>query len=405
MRVLVINQLSFNVGFYMVLPFLASYLAEDLGFAAWMVGLVLGVRVFSQQGMFLVGGSLADRIGYRPVIVAGCAIRIAGFLSFALFSSATGMIAGAVLTGFAAALFSPAVDAYLALESEDRRTDAFALFNVFGETGALLGPLVGVMLLGVDFRLVCAAASVVFLALVVVQILYLPPREGGEASSETNFLSDWKTAISNRRFIAFAAAMASYFVLFNQMYLSLPFEVRRLTGGDAGTGVMFALSSALTVLLQMRTTNSMKARGPSYRSIALGLALMGLAFVPPMLAGRLLPLDAAGASGYLVNLTPILAGTILITFGMMVAKPFAMDAIPTLGGERRLGTYYGLFYMVGGLTAAVGNSLTGLAFDLARAYGLDALPWLLLTLCGLTSAAFVLALGRAGKMKGRIERA
>lgn len=71
-QILMVNQFTINVGFYMLMPYLAGYLAGPLGLAAWTVGLVLGVRNFSQQGMFLVGGTLADRFGYKPLIVAGC---------------------------------------------------------------------------------------------------------------------------------------------------------------------------------------------------------------------------------------------------------------------------------------------------------------------------------------------
>jgi len=34
MKLLISTQLAFNVGFYMVLPYLATHLAEDLGLAA-----------------------------------------------------------------------------------------------------------------------------------------------------------------------------------------------------------------------------------------------------------------------------------------------------------------------------------------------------------------------------------
>ena len=52
-RLLVVNQFGVNVGFYMVVPFLATYLVDDLGYAAALVGAVLGVRTLSQQGLFL----------------------------------------------------------------------------------------------------------------------------------------------------------------------------------------------------------------------------------------------------------------------------------------------------------------------------------------------------------------
>lgn len=66
LRLLILTQLAFNVGFYAVLPFLAGHLGTAIGMAGWMVGFVLGLRTFSQQGLFVVGGALADRYGVRP---------------------------------------------------------------------------------------------------------------------------------------------------------------------------------------------------------------------------------------------------------------------------------------------------------------------------------------------------
>src|SRR5436305_1476405 len=109
MQLLVLTQLAFNIGFYMVLPYLATHLTEDLALAGAVVGLVLGLRTFSQQGLFVVGGTLTDRIGAKPVVLAGCALRVAGFVLLGLAESLPAVLAGAMLTGFAAALFSPAV--------------------------------------------------------------------------------------------------------------------------------------------------------------------------------------------------------------------------------------------------------------------------------------------------------
>ena len=35
------------------------------------IGLVLGLRTLSQQGMFFVGGALSDRFGARRMILSG----------------------------------------------------------------------------------------------------------------------------------------------------------------------------------------------------------------------------------------------------------------------------------------------------------------------------------------------
>lgn len=157
-RLLLVNQLGVNAGFYLLIPYLAQYLGGTLGMSAAAVGLVLGARNLSQQGLFLLGGSAADRLGPRRVIIAGCAVRTLGFALFGLGEGVPVLVAASVLSGLAGALFNPAVRAYLAREAGDRKAEAFALFNVFATAGALVGPLLGSALLLVDFR-TCALTA------------------------------------------------------------------------------------------------------------------------------------------------------------------------------------------------------------------------------------------------------
>ncbi|WP_405114528.1 MFS transporter [Micromonospora sp. NBC_01405] len=149
MQLLLVNQCGMAVGFYLLVPYLATYLTNDLHMAAAVVGAVLGVRTFAQQGLTIVGGAAADRFGCRPIIIAGCALRVVAFAIFAFSSSAAGLMSAAILTGLAGALFSPAVRTYLALEAADRRVDAFTLYSLTNTVGALAGPLLGGVLIQV----------------------------------------------------------------------------------------------------------------------------------------------------------------------------------------------------------------------------------------------------------------
>ena len=110
LRLVIVTQFAFNVGFYLVVPFIAAHLAKDLLLAEWIIGLLLGLRTFSQQGMFFLGGALADRFGIKNTILVGCVIRICGFLILAVADEVFGVMVGVILIGFAAALFSPAVE-------------------------------------------------------------------------------------------------------------------------------------------------------------------------------------------------------------------------------------------------------------------------------------------------------
>lgn len=175
-RLLLVNQFGVNTGFYLLIPYLATHLTGDLGMSATATAAVLGVRNLAQQGMFPIGGTAADRLGARRVIIAGCGLRGAGFGLFAIGDGLAMLLAGATLSGLAGALFNPAVRAYIAVEAPDR-IRAFALFNMFAQAGALCGPALGAALLQVDFRALAVTAALVFLALTIAQALSLPQKK------------------------------------------------------------------------------------------------------------------------------------------------------------------------------------------------------------------------------------
>ena len=150
------KPVRFNIGFYAVVPFLALFLRDDMLLSGGLIGLILGLRTFSQQGMFILGGTLADRYGAKAIILAGCVVRVAGFLLLACGASLWPIILGACLTGVGGALFSPSIEALLARagtlsRGKRSRAEWFALFAVCGELGAVIGPVAGGVLSGSAF--------------------------------------------------------------------------------------------------------------------------------------------------------------------------------------------------------------------------------------------------------------
>ncbi|MFF4078197.1 MFS transporter [Streptomyces sp. NPDC001777] len=390
-RLLLVNQLGVNTGFYLLVPYLALHLSEDLGMSAAVVGTVLGVRTLSQQGLFLVGGTASDRLGARGVIIAGCALRTVGFGLFALGDGLPVLLAASVLSGLAGALFNPAVRAFLALEAGERKVEAFALFNVFATTGALLGPLLGSALLLVDFRASALTAAGIFALLTLAQALVLPARRAVPTGGR--IVDDWREVIGNRGFLAFALATVGMFTLQNQLYLLLPDGARRATGWEGAAGLVLLVGALANLCLQMRVTAALKERASRAHWVGAGLALMGLSFVPPMAV----PGDGTAPEGLAdaaLRALPVLAGALLLHLGLMLAQPFVMELISGFGRPELTGTCFGLFHMVSGLAAALGNTLVGWAMDTGDRTDAPWLPWVCCLALGLGSAAAVALLHR-----------
>ncbi|NUQ97099.1 MAG: MFS transporter [Streptomyces sp.] len=373
LRLLILTQLAFNIGFFAVLPFLSEYLGQAMGMAGWLVGFVLGLRTFSQQGLFVVGGALADRYGIRPVVLAGCVLRIVGFVWLGYAGEIWAVVGAVLLIGFAAALFSPAVESEVARQavvSEEAgggsRTRVLALFTVAGQAGAFVGPLLGALLLAVDFRAVCLAGAGIFVFVLAGHAWLLPQHIPGRARARGR--GGVRGLLRNRRFLALCGAYGAYLLAYNQLYLALPAEVERATGSQAALAWLFALSSVLVVSAQLPVTRWAGVRFTLRRSMAGGLLLIAAGFAVVAVAR---PAGLTGTRGLL----PAAGFVTLLTLGQMLVAPVARAWVPDLAEDGRLGLYTGAMSSVSGLFVLVGSSASGALFGMGLP---GVVPWLVL---------------------------
>lgn len=382
--VLLGSQFVFNIGFYAVVPFLAIFLRDDMLLSGGLIGLILGLRTFSQQGMFIVGGALSDRFGAKVVILSGCIIRVAGYLLLAFGHALWPIILGACLTGIGGALFSPSIEALLAkagTQSEARgkrsRAEWFALFAVCGELGAVLGPVVGALLTGLGFRQVALAGAGIFIIALLVLYFCLPdsPRR-----SQTLNIQPWWTTFRQPRFVAFIIAYSSWLLSYNQLYLALPVEIQRSGGNEKDLGPLFMLASVLIITLQLPLARFARRVG-AVRILPVGFFLLSVAFASVAMFAATEPPE-----GWL-RLMPSVCFVTLLTLGQMLLVPSAKDLIPRFAEESTLGAHYGALSTAGGVAVLAGNLLFGNLLDRALVPSTQAIyPWLLLAIFPLFSA-------------------
>ncbi|MBP7302457.1 MAG: MFS transporter [Brachymonas sp.] len=390
-QLLLVTQLFFNIGFYMVLPYLATYLGESLGLAGATIGLILGLRSFSQQGLFVLGGTLTDRYGPRAIILIGIPIRIAGFVLLGLSTQLAGVVAGVVLIGFAAALFSPAVESSIARAAGEveqstglPRTQVFAMGSVALQTGATLGPLIGTLLLLVNYRFACLVAAGIFVCVWLAYYFLFPAI--APLHKNESVLQGWGEVLNNRMFLWFALANSTYLLAYNQLYLALPVELKRSMGNDNMLGVLMAISAGMVIVGQVWLTAWARRKLRWQRAIPAGFSIMAAGFAAIALASLVLPLPQPW------SIAPALAMIVLFTLGKMLASPFTADLVARLAHERRLGAYYGLLNSFGGLAVLLGS--TGIGALLGKGtHGVHvAMPWFVTILLLAFSAGIIVLL-------------
>ncbi|KZN68215.1 transporter [Pseudoalteromonas luteoviolacea CPMOR-1] len=385
-RWMLIAAFVFNLGFYMLIPFLAGYLKQDLLLSATLVGVVLGVRSFCQQGLFLVGGLLADLFGEKKLIVIGCLLRSVGFCLF-LFSDITALLfLAAFLTGFAGALFTPAAQAYFSKQNVLSRAQMFSLVGVARNGGELLGPVCGVLLLSISFDILCIISALPFALFALVFTVLIPEHQqkeksGSDAKSSATAQGGGVKAmvagvLSNRAFLKFSAVMAGYFMLINQISFAIPMHIVEQQGTAKEVAWVLTLCALISIFLQFPVTKLCERWLSPTKWISIGIALMGLSFV------TLIP-HWPYEQGVLYYL-PLSLLAVVFTVGTMVSFPFIMSQISELAKDKSVATHYGFFYLFAGVGLIAGSSVVGVAFDLSNIS--EHLAWYCLILIGLITA-------------------
>jgi multidrug resistance protein len=130
------------IGFGIVLPLLPFY-AEHFGANALLVGLLSTCFSLMQLLFAPVWGRLSDRVGRRPVILAGLLGSSISYFTFALAQSLPILFLSRILAGIAGANISTA-QAYIADSTQpENRAKGMGLIGAAYGLGFTVGPAIG----------------------------------------------------------------------------------------------------------------------------------------------------------------------------------------------------------------------------------------------------------------------
>lgn len=139
---LLIDNMLVVLGFFVVFPLISIRFVDQMGWAAVMVGIALGLRQFIQQGLGIFGGAIADRFGAKPMIVTGMLMRAAGFATMGIAHEPWLLWFSCLLSGLGGTLFDPPRSALVVkLIRPQQRGRFFSLLMMQDSAGAVIGAL------------------------------------------------------------------------------------------------------------------------------------------------------------------------------------------------------------------------------------------------------------------------
>ncbi|NUM32785.1 MAG: MFS transporter [Bacteroidetes bacterium] len=131
------------LGFGLVIPILPNFVCQTLGFPEIVSGLMMGIFSLMQFLFSTFWGTISDKYGRKPILLASSFITAVSYLLFAFTNNLWMLIVSRVLAGFGSANIAAAT-AYIAdiSKPEDRTKSMGKLGAAFG-MGFIFGPPLG----------------------------------------------------------------------------------------------------------------------------------------------------------------------------------------------------------------------------------------------------------------------
>jgi len=363
---LLLDNLLVVLGFFVVFPLISIRFVDQLGWAALIVGIALGLRQLLQQGLGIFGGAIADRFGAKPMIVTGMLLRAAGFATMAMADEPWILWFSCALSALGGTLFDPPRTALvIKLTRPHERGRFFSLLMMQDSAGAVVGALIGSWLLQYDFHFVCWVGAAIFVLAAGWNAWLLPAYR--ISTVRVPMKEGMLRVLRDRRFLTYVLTLTGYYMLAVQVMLMLPIVVNEIAGSPAAVKWMYAIEAALSLSLLYPLARWGEKHFRLEQRLMAGLLLMTLSLLPIGLATSLQGMFTLICCFYL---------------GSIIAEPARETLSASLADPRARGSYMGFSRLGLALGGALGYTGGGWMYDTGRTMNLPELPWLLLGAVG-----------------------
>ena len=365
-----------RIAYYATTAVLAIYMSEQLRFSSELTGWLMSAFGFVVWFLPLLGGTLADRFGFRRALMFAYLVMTAGY--FLLGSlSATWMaplrhalgdkwlvLAILMVPALGPGMVKPCVAGTTARASrENVRSIGYSIYYTLVNVGGALGPILAFLVreklgLGIENVFRVAACSV-FLMFWVTLFFFREPSgvEEKKVASVWEAITNMFVVLGNIRFLLFLGIIAAYYVVFWQMYISMPLFVRHFVNPNAGVDATISVE-AITVICFQVLIAVLTRKIPTFRTIAIGILLTGISWVIlalPLPTGEVtLHLGFAAPTIYRISVYVGITLFVLALGEIMLASRY-YDYISRLAPSGQQGLYMGYAF----LPVAIGYLIAG----------------------------------------------
>ncbi len=369
-----VMELFERAAYYGLMSVLAIYLTNGvgvggLGFSESAVGFLQSIVYAATYVIPILGGALADRYGYRRMLLFAFSLLATGYFASGHVSAYALVFLALLVMAVGAGLFKPIISGTIA-RTTDERTSAigFGIYYWMINVGAFAAPLVVSWLKGFSWQAVFTASAAYTAAMLLpAAFLYRNPPMPESRKTIREVLAGAAEVLGDARFVLMIVIYSGFWVLYFQQFGSVLWYLRDFVDREpvsravtallhaVGLNVRFVfdaehitvIDAGMIILLQVVVSRIVRDR-PALPTMITGMLVAG--------AGMLCLAFSQGA-------WMLVLGIAVFAIGEMTAHPKYYSFIGLVAPQDRKAVYMGYSFLYGVIGSLIGSSVGGALYE------------------------------------------
>jgi dipeptide/tripeptide permease len=358
-------------GFFMVF---SLYLVNStdtgaLGFSQAEKGWIMGTGTALLYFLPIITGAIADKIGYKRVLLISFLIYATAFLLLRVFHNFYPVFFVYLFLALGAAFFKPVISATVSkTTNESNASIGFGLFYMMVNIGAFIGPLFSAKLREIGWDYVFfMSAFIIFLNFLLVAFFYKEPERNisSESLGKTivGILRNIGTVAKDYKFVIFLILISGFWTMYNQLFYTLPTFIEQW----GNTKILYDAIANISPAIAQKIGTSNGTIAPEMITNVDAFYIILFQIVVSSFAMRFKPLHAM-ISGILVsslgmglalitqNGLFVIIALLIFGLGEMACSPKVTEYVGRIAPRNKVALYMGCNF----LPYAIGNFFAGI---------------------------------------------
>ena len=409
-----VMELFERAAYYGLNSVLAIYLSASvatggLGFDEQAVGFLQGIVYAATYVLPILGGALADRYGYRRMLLVAFSLLSAGYFGAGYMSTYALVFLALLVMATGAGLFKPIISGTIARTTDESNSAfGFGIYYWMINLGAFAAPLVVSYLKGFSWQYVFMASSLYTgLMLLPTIFIYRDPPRPESTKKLKDVLVGAVEVLGDARFMLMIVVYSGFWILYFQQFGSILWYLRDFVDktpvSNGVTSLLHAVGIPATFVFDAEHVTVIDAGMIILLQVFVSRIVKNRPALGTMVTGMLI-----GAVGFMLLATSqhawvLVAGVAVFAIGEMTAHPKYYSFVGLVAPPDRKAVYMGYAFLYGVFGSLLGSNLGSFLYarllkpviNTAEAPSRARLFWMLFVVLDVVAALGLIAFSRS----------